>query len=272
MSSNHYFDANRLSWDERVAIHAEDETGFYHVAKVLNGEDKLNAIEAREIGDIAGLRVAHLQCHFGLDSFCLERRGADVVGLDFSSAAIAKAREMGKTMGLKTRFVEGNVYDARKLLAGDFDMVYVTWGAINWLPDIAGWANVVGSLLKPGGHLYLAESHPTTLCLEWVDGKILPHYDWRTPIDKPFAADDAKTYNGSEKELRNRRVYEWIHPLSDILNGLNAAGLSLAWLHEHAALTWALFPNMVEGEDGLYRLPADYPQLPLSFSLKAVKR
>ena len=86
-----FVNANRLSWDERVAIHAEDETGFYQVAKVLNGEDKLNAIEAREIGDIAGLRVAHLQCHFGLDSFCLERRGADVIGLDFSSAAIAKA-------------------------------------------------------------------------------------------------------------------------------------------------------------------------------------
>ena len=43
-------------------------------------------------------------------------------------------------MGLKTRFVEGNVYDARALLEGDFDMVYVTWGAINWLPDIARWA------------------------------------------------------------------------------------------------------------------------------------
>ncbi|MFO0993202.1 MAG: class I SAM-dependent methyltransferase [Hyphomicrobiales bacterium] len=272
MSSNDYFDANRLSWDERVAIHAEDETGFYQVAKVLNGEDKLNAIEARELGDIAGLRVAHLQCHFGLDSFCLERRGAEVVGLDFSSAAIAKARELAKTLALKTRFVEGNVYDARKLLAGDFDMIYVTWGAINWLPDIAGWAKVVGSLLKPGGHLYLAESHPTTLCFEWVDGKIVPHYDWRTPIDKPFAADDAKTYNGSQKELRNKRVYEWIHPLSDILNGLNAAGLSLAWLREHAELTWALFPNMIEGEDGLYRLPADFPQLPLAFSLKAVKR
>ena len=266
-----FFDANRRSWDERVAIHAEDETGFYAVAKVLRGEDKLNAIEAREIGDVAGLRIAHLQCHFGLDSFCLERRGAEVVGLDFSPAAIAKARELATTMNLKTRFVEGNVYEARNLLDGSFDMVYVTWGAINWLPDIAGWAAVVGSLLKPGGHLYLAESHPATLCFEWVDGKIVPHYDWRTPIDKPFAADVATTYNGSAKELRNKRVYEWIHPLSDIINSLRAAGLALAWLHEHDALTWDLFPNMVEGEDGLYRLPADFPQLPLSFSLKAVK-
>jgi len=266
-----YFDANRRSWDERVAIHADDETGFYSVAKVLRGEDKLNAIEAREIGDIAGLRIAHLQCHFGLDSFCLERRGAEVTGLDFSAAAIAKARELADTMKLKTRFVEGNVYDARSLLDGEFDMVYVTWGAINWLPDIARWAKVVGSLLKPGGYLYLAESHPAILCFEWIDGRIVPHYDWRTPQNQPVISDVPTTYNGSQRELRNRRNYEWIHPLCDIIDGLRAAGLMIDWLHEHPALTWALFPNMLEDDDGLYRMPAGFPQLPLSFSRKAVK-
>ena len=99
-----YFDANRRSWDERVAIHAEDETGFYAVAKVLRGEDKLNAIEAREIGDIAGLRIAHLQCHFGLDSFCLERRGADVMGLDFSPAADRQGARMGRDDGPQDAF------------------------------------------------------------------------------------------------------------------------------------------------------------------------
>jgi SAM-dependent methyltransferase len=266
-----FFAANRRAWDERVAIHAADETGFYAVQKVMRGEDKLNDIEAEEIGDINGLRIAHLQCHFGLDTICLERRGADVTGLDFSPQSIAQAREWVKELGLRATFVEGNVYDARALLEGDFDMVYVTWGAINWLPDIARWASVVSSLLKPGGALYLAESHPTTLCLEWIDGRIVPHYDWRTPRDKPVISDVPTTYNGSKQVLQNTRNYEWIHPLSDIIGGLRAHGMMLDWLHEHNALTWDLFPNMVEGEDGLYRLPGGFPQLPLSFSLRAVK-
>ena len=81
-------------WDERVAIHRRDETGFYEVQTVLDGGDKLNAIEAAEIGDVRGLRIAHLQCHFGLDSICLARRGASVVGLDFSPAAITEARKL----------------------------------------------------------------------------------------------------------------------------------------------------------------------------------
>ena len=94
MDKQIYFDANRRSWDERVAIHRRDETKFYDVQKVLDGHDKLNAIEAAEIGDVRRLRIAHLQCHFGLDSICLARRGASVVGLDFSSAAVAEARAL----------------------------------------------------------------------------------------------------------------------------------------------------------------------------------
>jgi SAM-dependent methyltransferase len=264
-----YSEANRRSWDERVAIHRRDANGFYEVQTVLNGGDKLNAIEASEIGNVQGCRIAHLQCHFGLDSICLAQRGALVVGLDFSPAAISEARRLASETGVEARFVEGDVYDARALLSGDFDGVYVTWGAINWLPDIGAWAKVVASLLKPEGWLYLAESHPSALCLDMIDDRIIPRFDWRTPPDRPIVDDEEVTYTGDETPLVNHRTYNWIHPFSDLLNGLIEAGLKLDWLHEHAALTWKLFPNMEEGADGLYRLPHDHPQLPLSFSLKA---
>lgn len=271
MDKQIWFDANRRSWDERVSIHRRDETKFYEVEKVLAGKDKLNAIEASEIGDVRGLRIAHLQCHFGLDSICLARRGASVTGLDFSPAAVAEAHALAKQLGADAQFVEGNVYDARKLLTGDFDMVYVTWGAINWLPDIAQWAKVVASLLRQGGRLYLAESHPTILAFDWIDGRIGPRFDWRTPLDTPIAEETANTYTGAADVLVHRKVYEWQHPLSDIINGLIKAGMAINWLNEHPALTWPLFPNMTLSDDGLYRLPADHVQLPLAFSLEARK-
>jgi SAM-dependent methyltransferase len=264
-----FFETNRRSWDERVAIHRRDETGFYSVKTVLEGGDKLNAIEAAEIGDVRGLRIIHLQCHFGLDTICLARRGATVVGLDFSPAAIAEARKLAAETGSDARFIEGNVYDARELVDGAFDMAYVTWGAIGWLPDIFQWAKVVALLLRPGGSLYLAESHPAILCFDWVDGRIAPAYDWRTPKDKPIRDEIPTTYTGAVDVLENKRTFSWIHPLSDILNALVQAGLALEWLNEHAALTWKLFPTMTESEDGLYHLPLDQPQLPLAFSLRA---
>lgn len=272
--------ANLANWQERALLHSTDTTGAYRIGEVLAGALALHSIEAGEIGDVTGLRVAHLQCHIGLDTLSLAHLGAaDLVGLDFSGNAIAAARTFAEQAGCgKVRFVEADVYRAREVIDGDVDLVYVTWGAINWLPDIAGWGKVVASLLKPGGRLYLAEAHPVTLCLEERDGRILPAYDWRTPVGRPLAFDEATTYTGDERKLSSTRNYEWIHPLSDILGALIGAGLAITRFSEHERLPWLLFPSMVPDEtDGAagapttYRLPDGHPRLPLAFSLTARK-
>jgi hypothetical protein len=71
-----YVEINRRNWDERAAIHARDTTGDYRIDRFRAGEDVLHAIEATELGDIFGKRVLQLQCHIGLDTLCLVRRGA----------------------------------------------------------------------------------------------------------------------------------------------------------------------------------------------------
>ena len=81
-------------------------------------------------------------------------------------AARTLAAELGLTN--RARFVEADLYDAPAAIPepGSFDLVYVTWGAINWLPDIRRWAEIVAFFLKPGGALYLAEGHPAALVLD----------------------------------------------------------------------------------------------------------
>ena len=101
------------------------------------------------------------------------------MGLDFSPGAIAAARMLQQKTGLDARFVEGNVYDARQLIDGQFDMVYVTWGAIGWLPDMRRWAEVVSSLLKPGGRLYLLEGHPSLMQIDEKADDLRVGFDWQ---------------------------------------------------------------------------------------------
>src|SRR5215472_11863727 len=110
--------ANRRNWDERVPIHRRDRTGFYAVERFLAGEKRLHAIELGELWDVAGRRLIHLQCHFGLDTLILARHGASVVGLDFSPAAIEEARTLAAKTGLAADFVCANVFDARAVVAG----------------------------------------------------------------------------------------------------------------------------------------------------------
>ena len=51
-----------------------------------------------------------------------------------------------------------------------FDIAFVTWGAICWLPDIAQWAQIVASLLRSGGSLYLADEHPAAYVFDDTAG------------------------------------------------------------------------------------------------------
>ncbi len=273
MTAAGFFDQNRDNWNDRAAIHYKDEAGGYRVQAFLAGADNLHDIEHNEIGDVKGLRIAHLQCHFGIDTLCLARRGASCVGLDFSSVAIAAARELQAKTGLDARFVEGNVYDARELIEGHFDMVYVTWGAIGWLPDIGRWATVVSSLLKPGGRLYLLEGHPSLLLADEKTPDLRPGYDWRTPQDQPLVMQEETTYTGDTAKVAHATTHEWIHPLSAIVNATIAAGLRIEALNEHEKLAWAFAPIMVpvEGRRRMWVLPEGFPRLPLAYSIWARK-
>jgi len=267
--SRDWMPANRRNWDERAAIHAQNRTGFYPIDRLKAGEDILQPIEAAEIGDVAGKRLIHLQCHIGLDTLCLARRGAIVTGLDFSPTAIAAALALASELGIPAEFVESDVFGARERLSGSFDVAFVTWGTICWLPNIERWAQVVASLLAAGGVLYLADAHPSALVLEEIEGRMLPHYPWRVSADKPLIFEDAQTYTGDATELVEKRNYEWIHPLSAIITGLIEAGLQLEFLHEHERLPWKLFASMEPDGDRMFRLPETAVPIPLSFSLMA---
>jgi SAM-dependent methyltransferase len=261
--------ANQSMWDERAAIHLRDATGFYAIDRFLSGEDILLDIESSEIGDVGGKQLVHLQCHIALDTLCLARRGASITGLDFSGTAIAGARALAAKAALPATFVRGDVYDSPHLLSGKFDIVFVSWGSLNWLPDIRRWGNVVSSLLAPGGYLYLVEQHPFIAAMKETDGGMYPGYDWRTPPTRPIVTDTPTTYNGDHTRLVHTRLHEWNHPLSDIIGSLMTAGLRLDFFHEHELIPWRCLRMLVPVTDRLFGLPEAQPAMPLSFSLKA---
>jgi SAM-dependent methyltransferase len=269
-SLRRWMEANRLNWDDRTAIHLRNTSGVYAIDRVKAGDDLFYGCEDAELGEVAGKRLIHLQCHFGLDTIRLARRGAAATGLDFSAPALAAARALAAELNVAARFVEGNVYDAPSLLEGEaYDIAFVTWGAIIWLPDIRRWAQIVAGLLAPGGWLYLAEGHPSTLSLEEADGRLVVSGSWRTEPATPFVYDEPTTYTGDSTLLAHPRSYEWCHPLSAIIGALLESGLRLDFLHEHETLPWRHFPMMVSAGERLYRLPKDQPTLPLAFSLRA---
>ena len=273
--SEEWLAVNRANWDERVDIHLGPRG--YDLAFLRAGQGVLNPIEEAELGPVAGLRVLHLQCHFGADTLALAQRGAQVVGLDFSPRAIAAARVLADELALTdcARFVEANLYDAPSALPepGGFDMVYVTWGALCWLPDISGWARIVAHFLRPGGRLYLAEGHhaalvldDTTHCADGRPGFFVPYF-----LTGTLELNDDRDYADPEARLVNARTDEFVHPLASVVTSLIEAGMSLDWLHEHDSVSWRMYACLAEAPKGSFRWP-DRPWLPLSYSLSATRR
>ncbi len=265
---------NRATWDERVAVHLGP--GGYDLSSHRAGAGRLDAIVEAELGPVAGLSVLHLQYPLGGDRIAIAPpRAAEVVGVDFSPAAVAAATRLAAECGAsQARFVESDVLAAPQALPGrerGFDLVFTTWGTIGWLPDIRAWARVVAHFLRPGGAIYFADAHPAALVFDGEDGEdgearpawFAPYFE-----REPIAYDDPIDYAEGATRLVNSRTVVWMHPLADTLGALQEAGLALDWLHEHPRITWRMFPFLVRDNDRLWTWPGR-AWLPLSVSLRA---
>jgi SAM-dependent methyltransferase len=256
-------DLNRAWWDERVPLHVASD--FYDVEGFKAGASTLRPFELEEVGDVSGRSLVHLQCHFGLDTLSWARLGARVTGLDFSASAVEAARAVAADTGLDAGFVAASVYDAPAAL-GDrrFDVVYTGLGALNWLPDLQGWAEVVARLVAPGGFLYLSEFHP--IADVFGDQDLTIEHDYFQT--DPLLFDDPGTYADLEAQTDHNRTEEWVHPLGEVVSALIAAGLTIELLHEHDHTLFPRWP-FLEKDGDTYRFPAGQPRLPLMYSLRA---
>jgi len=268
-----YAAANRANWDDRVAIHWQpdgyDAPGF--MADPTRITDVVS-FDKDVLGDVNGLRLVHLQCHFGMDTLSWARLGATVTGVDFSEQAVAAAQRLSEESGTPGRFVVSDVYEAPAALGETFDVVYTGVGAINWLPDIARWAQVAADLLAPGGRLYVREGHPVLWTLQWdeADPRLEIAYPYFETAD-PLPWDDDTTYLGSGT-VAHTRTYEWNHGIGEILTAVLDAGLVIDAFREHRFLEWQGTPFMTLGDDRRYVLPEDQrDRVPLMFTLQATK-
>ncbi|MDO8615960.1 MAG: methyltransferase domain-containing protein [Dehalococcoidia bacterium] len=265
-----YFAANRRHWDELVPIHAG--SSYYDAASFKAGQSKLKPVEREELGDVRGKTLLHLQCHFGLDTLSWAREGAIVTGADFSPKAIEAARALAAETATDARFVLSDLYSLPDRLDGQFDIVFTSYGALCWLPDLGRWAQVIAHFLKPGGVFYAVEFHAMAGTLEWGDQ--VQDLDVRYPyfpITEPLRFDDDGSYADRQARLENRVTYSWPHPPGEVVTTLAEAGLRIEFLHEFPFSIERFFPFMEERADGMLHLTKYDGSIPLMYSVKATK-
>ncbi|GLY06058.1 MULTISPECIES: class I SAM-dependent methyltransferase [Actinoplanes] len=267
-----YLAVNRANWDERGPVHAASPD--YQVDAFRRDPDHLSQVVRFDLpllGDITGQRGVHLQCHIGTDTLSLSRLGATMTGLDFSGASLAEARRLAADTGAAIDFVESDVYAARDVLDGEFDLVFTGIGALGWLPDVNRWARTVASLLAPGGRLFIREGHPVLWSLDYdrTDGLVAlsePYFEQA----EPQVYDEAGTYVSTDHEFQHTVTHEWNHGLGEIVTAVLDAGLTLTGLVEHQSVPWNALPGrMHEIGGGEYQLIEKPERLPHTYTLQA---
>jgi len=278
MAEEDYVAVNRAHWDERAAPHAASPE--YDVERLISGERRLSDVVAFDeplLGDIAGLRGLHLQCHIGTDTLSLARLGATMTGLDLSGASLEQARRIARSAGVEIDYVQSEVYSAAQALGGrTFELLYTGIGALCWLPDIRRWADIAAELVEPGGRLFVREGHP----MMWTIDEARAERDGTLELRYPYFEreqgnvwDFDETYVTTDVSFEHTKSIDWNHGIGEIISAVLDAGFELTGFVEHRSQPWLSLPGCMElGSDGEWRLKADEWRLPLTYTLQARRR
>jgi len=236
-----YTEANREAWNEVTPVHEKNrkinlreefkKPGFSTLDQTITGL-------LMEIG-LEGKKVAQVCCNNGRELLSLINLGAkEGVGFDISDEALKIAEELKQISGLNVEFVRTDIYDLDNKYDKDFDLVYISVGALAWMPDLNKFFGKSISLLKPGGDIVIYEGHPFIymLAMEDEEGydpdnlyKIAYSY-FRT---EPWVNDSGIDYIGKTK-YKSKINYNFTYKISDCINALINNGIEIKGLNEYS--------------------------------------
>lgn len=264
-SLSNYYEANRRLWDKLATVHVKSD--FYDQSAFLAGKSSLKDIELNELGEVQGKSMLHLQCHFGQDSISWAKRGARVVAVDFSEGAISIAKDINEKLKTDVEFICCNVYDLKDHVTQKFDVVFTSYGVINWLHDLDKWGRLIAHYLQPGGVFYMVEFHP----ILWI------YDDKFQQIEHPYQSEAEPlmhiagySYAEAKKE-KSEKEYCWNHGIGRVMNSLIKAGLKIEFFNEFNFSPFKTFPEMTEFQPGKFVISKFGYKVPHLFSIKATK-
>jgi SAM-dependent methyltransferase len=243
--------ANRESWN-RIAPRRDGEPAAFF----RGGGSTLEGYERESAGDVAGKRVLHLACSNGDEVLSWANLGATAMGADISDVAVEKARAKAANAGIHVEFHRADMFDLPTALS-ELDLVYLSWGAICWAPDLDVLAAVFVQRLRSGGSVLIADHHPLWEILT-VEGenRLTVSGDYFGRAKPGNSSDAAKQPVGARDEADApvaAPFAAFVWPVSDVVMALVRAGLRLDtfWEAPEPAIYADLGPAAL-------RLPAIY--------------
>ena len=225
--------ANRTDWDRYADEYQATHGDFLGDVGFVWGPEGLQEADMGVLGDVRGKRTLEVGSGAGQCSRWLRQQGAHAYGIDVSERQLEHGRRLDERTGLRVPSVCAT---ATALPFGDdtFDIVFSSFGALQFVADGEVMMREVTRVLRPGGTFAFSVTHP----IRWSmpddpgpDGLMVTSSYWdRTPY---VEEDD----DGNARYVEHHRTLgDWVHLLA-------TAGLRITALHE---------PQWPEGLDRIW--------------------
>ena len=267
MDIDDYAERNRAAWNQVAPIHRRQRKNDLRLEVQAPGFSTFDETERgiyRTL-PVRGATVAQICCNNGRELISLLKYGAaSGVGFDIAEEFVAEAAELARLAGVDGRFVRTNAYDIGAEHDGRFDLVFTTIGALCWFDDMPRFFAVAARLLRPGGHLFVYESHP------YLDLLALPNegpFDPERPMNavysyfkkEPFVDNDGLDYVGGTA-YEAKTTYAFPHTVGAVIGAVLDNGLALRHFRE--------YPHDISNE---FKYLEAHRMLPLCYTLVAQK-
>jgi SAM-dependent methyltransferase len=152
--------ANGPDWDRYADEYQATHGEFLGDAGFVWGPEGLTEAEAGVLGDVDGRDVLEVGSGAGQCSRWVRTRGGRSYGLDLSFRQLQHSRRIDLDTGIAVPSVLGT---ATQLPFADasFDVVFCSFGALQFVSDIADAVAETARVLRPGGRFAFSITHPT---------------------------------------------------------------------------------------------------------------
>jgi SAM-dependent methyltransferase len=214
--------SNRVAWNESANEHRNAR--FPMLCEKFRNPDYLylGDLEVAFFNqlNVKGMSVAQLACNNGRETLSIKRLGAArAVGFDISQAFIDQGHELAAIANVKCELVASDVYEIPHSYDKQFDLVFVSVGALMLMPDLKPFMGVAKRLLKKGGKIFLYERHPMLDMFDWDDKNDPPIMTSSYFETEPHVFEEVCNY-WTKETYKCSPMYTFHHKLSDVFKAL----------------------------------------------------
>ncbi len=152
--------ANGPDWDRYADEYQATHGGFLGDTGFVWGPEGLTEDEAGVLGDVTGRDVLEVGSGAGQCSRWVRVHGGRAYGLDLSARQLQHSLRIDEETGIPVPSVRGTA-TALPYADGTFDVVFCSFGAMQFIADLDTAVAEVTRVLRPGGRFAFSVTHPT---------------------------------------------------------------------------------------------------------------